>query len=222
MGHGLVAVCVPSFGDWKSAMATSMASMCMYSVTHGISVALINQSSSQVASGRNALVRRALELKADWVLFVDSDMAFPPTTLAQLLSSGKDVVGVLCHKKAPPFDQVGSLLDERKGAVARAEYLGTGILLCRSELFRRLPAPWFVHRWGDAAAASASNLDGEVSEDIGFMRQLRAAGVDIWADLELSPKIGHIGELVVTSDTIAAGGPQFKDIGQMAGYRRMK
>src|SRR6476620_5674218 len=52
-----------------------------YFLTHG-----------HLIEARNRLTATALGWGADWVLFIDDDMAFPPNTLAALLAHGKRVV----------------------------------------------------------------------------------------------------------------------------------
>jgi len=220
--HGLVAVCIPSYGDWKSAMAVSMVSMCMYSVTHGINTAIVSHSSCNVASGRNALVRRALEFCAEWILFCDADMTFPPEALERLLSARKDAIGVLYRRRIMPYIHVGEPLIEGhspKSGIVQAKRLGCGFVLFRSSVFRRLPAPWFVHTWGSEADKSPSNVDGEISEDIGFMRNLRESGTPVWIDLDLSVMVGHVGEIIVTE--ASASSASVDDTANLAGFRRV-
>src|SRR6476646_3392159 len=47
----------------------------------------------QLITARNRVATAALEWGADWLLFIDDDMSFPPNTLAALLAHGKRVIG---------------------------------------------------------------------------------------------------------------------------------
>ena len=47
---------------------------------------------SLIYSARNEICRQALKDNYDYVLWLDSDMVFPPETIAKLLADGKNIV----------------------------------------------------------------------------------------------------------------------------------
>jgi hypothetical protein len=166
------------------------------SVKSGVDLAIISQGGSQVATVRNNLVRSAQRSGAEWLLFIDDDMIFPAHTLMKLLFHNKDIVGVICSMRGPPYRSIGRVMDgEIKTGLARAYELGTGVLLVRMSVFDRMPSPWFKHTWEDVER-SENNPDGELSEDLYFIREIQKRGTEVWCDLDLSLEIGHVGDQV--------------------------
>jgi hypothetical protein len=66
------------------------------------------------------------------------------------------------------------------------DYCGMGALLMRTDVVADLPRPWFRH--------GLNAQGGDIGEDVGFCRALRAAGYPIYIDHDLSKEIEHIGQ----------------------------
>lgn len=191
----MVAVAVPSYSAWHPAMGICTLSMCTRAAHTGFSLAILSHSGGQVASVRNSLVRSAQRVNADWLLFIDDDMTFPRETIERLVGHDKDIVGVICSARVAPYPAIGELMEPRSEHLCRASQLGAGILLVRMSVFNRVPAPWFKHQWG-VEPASSQNQDGELSEDLYFIREARKHGIEVWCDRDLSVEIGHIGDQI--------------------------
>lgn len=146
-------------------------------------------SSSIVANGRNQCVEAALHLKADYLMFIDSDMMFPHTTIDTLLAHRKDIVGGVYPRRGPPFDNLGhTLRDEDRNATSgliEMSHMPTGMLLIDMKVFAGLKRPFF--RFG---------IDEEHGivrgEDWMFSELARAAGFTVWADIDLSKDLRHM------------------------------
>jgi hypothetical protein len=183
----LVAIAVPS-GDMVHAdFAMQLATLCL---NPGARVFLVNAKSSLVMLGRNHCVAAAQIAGASHVLFLDSDLIFPPDTLARLLAHGKDIIGGLYVQRVPPFHPLGVTLEG--GAVPgaglqRMKIMPAGCLLIRLPVFDRLTKPWFNTR------AEGEKLLGE---DYDFCERAGKAGFEIWCDGTLSREIGHIGQQI--------------------------
>ncbi len=172
----------------------------------------INIRGEDTAQGRNRLVRLALEGNADWVLWIDADMIFPPEALLRLLAHDRDIVGVDYRLRAPPFKRIGLFMHDddpkRHTRVPRAQaqarqsgliemaMLGLGLILVRANVFRKLPSPWFGRTWVKEHA-TPDNPDGFSTEDTYFCNVARHYGYPIWCDLDLSAQVQHIGEACV-------------------------
>src|ERR1700743_899829 len=105
-----VAIAVPS-GDMVHAdFARAYAELCMASAK--LRLHLITVKSSIVAEARNNGVELARRRGADFLLFLDSDMLFPPTALFRLLLHRKDIVGATYAKRVAPFGILGDSLSE--------------------------------------------------------------------------------------------------------------
>ena len=137
-----------------------------------------------VEKARNDAVRTmlgAFEGKAQWILFVDGDMVFDPTSLQRILVTAygtcpwADVIGAYCSLKGdlalPTLDTGTGTWESIYPGRGPVEVMRTGaaFLLCKRHVFDRIPAPWFRLR------VPARPLD--------FM-----AEVDNWARMKMDGK----------------------------------
>lgn len=148
---------------------------------------------STISKNRNDITQKALDMAADWVLFLDDDHVLPPATLTKLLAADKPIVSALYTQRQAPFNPVlmdyerpdGQFLWKQlnpteKGLIEVAA-AGAGCLLVRREVFEALQPPYWTlgqinpASWGD---------------DLHFCSRVRAAGFPIYCDL--STPIGHI------------------------------
>lgn len=196
----LVAVGLPTFDDVKADFTLSLVMMVAH--TREVQWAFNHSKATWVAHARNLIVEGAIELGADWLLFVDSDMTFPRETLQRLMSWNKDIVCASYVKKKPPYLTVGSLAqrpgsDDKVGATAQVaanglyemKEIGLGVCLIKMEVFKRLSKPWFHY-----ASRPGSNV--MTGEDILWCNEVKKLGYKIYLDAALSMHVGHIGNYV--------------------------
>jgi len=186
-----VAICFAS-GDMVHAdFALALAGLC--AGAHPIDTPIVNAKSSIVAEARNRCVELAREHGADFLLFLDSDMVFPRTTLQQLLAQDKDIVGATYPRRVPPHSVLGASLPggrtEQDGALIEMRHLPTGCLMIRMSVFDALPGPSFRFLVEPTTGVI-------VGEDYDFCDRARTAGFSVWCDTKLSFEIGHIGQSV--------------------------
>jgi hypothetical protein len=194
-----VAIAVPS-GDMVHAdFAMAYAQLCMASA--GLQLQLITVKSSIVAQARNNGVEIARGFGADYILFLDSDMLFPPTALFRLLLHRKDIVGATYTKRVAPFDILGTKLAAQpavlSGDLLEMQRIPTGCLLIKMDVFEKLSKPYF--RFDVDAQGSI------VGEDYVFCDRAREAGFRIWCDAVMSREVGHIGQSVHRLPELAPG-----------------
>jgi hypothetical protein len=182
------------------------------------------ESGATISLVRNAIVAEFLASDADLLLMLDADQAINAATLERMIDLNKPLVGCMYPTRrfdwtrvdpnarmaprelvyrATPF--VGHLQTDQDGNLhvfegfARADHVGTGILLLRREVFERLIGafPELKHRgFGKDAYPQYSNgprwgffnpLENEegvpLSEDISFCRRWITSGGEIWADI---------------------------------------
>jgi glycosyltransferase involved in cell wall biosynthesis len=166
-----VCICVPATGVHKSHMALALASLSTVSALHGIQIGINGQDLAGIARNRNLLVQIAIDSGADYVLFLDSDMTFPPDMLLKLLAHGKDIVGVPYPKRQPPYELLGAPLNpaDAQSGLAEFEWLPSGLMLIKTDVFRKLPAPWYFESYP---------YDGELETQFGeCLRDALAAPV---------------------------------------------
>jgi hypothetical protein len=146
---------------------------------------------------RNTLAQDAINMDADWTIWLDSDMRFPPDTIARLLESGHDVVTVNASKRKEPIGSTAHVLNratnkmemlsiEPSDEIVQIGSGGFAVAAIRTEVFRRVPGPWFHTPY-------LEDINQIIGEDIYFCSKLGQAGIKIHCDLELSEVIGHTG-----------------------------
>lgn len=151
------------------------------------------------AKSRCQIAKEAISGGFDYVLMVDSDIIVPPGVLDFLLSDPVDVcVGVYprkntTNKETELFRFTEKDFTERFGSDEINEYVnlvnripikgsGLGCALIKTEVFSKIPFPWFKYVTYD---------DGSVlSEDLFFSDQLRKHGITMYADPRV--RCGHL------------------------------
>lgn len=145
--------------------------------------------SSIVANGRNMCVQGALQNDANYLMFIDSDMTFPGEAIDTLLAHKKDIVGCTYRRRGPPFDNHGHAVAGRgvtvNSGLIEMTHMPTGFLLIKMSVFAALRRPYFRFE--------TNEIDGIVrGEDYVFSEMARAAGFQIWCDVDLSKQLTHI------------------------------
>jgi GT2 family glycosyltransferase len=155
-----------------------------------------------IAENRNYIAVQALNNNSDYLLMIDDDMVFEPDLLDKLIANKKDICGVAYH---PRTDMQGRLkfLDEthyinletnkdpKYKNTFECHATGTGIILIKCEVFKKIPRPWFMFEYYD----KPTDLNAgqcKLGEDWFFCREAKKAGFKIWTDPKI--KVNHIGE----------------------------
>ena len=145
---------------------------------------------------RNAMLNDAREVKADYLMFVDTDIIFPPDGLNRLLAKNKDIIGGMYNMKSLPLintikmaDKDGKIIPVTDFEVPNKPFqcyaIPSGFMLIKLEAIKDMKNPF--------------NFDydekGEfIGEDVGFCMRCQKAGLEIWCDPTIN--IGHIGSYV--------------------------
>lgn len=163
---------------------------------------LAMKSGSLIYTSRNDLARKALEIDADYVFWLDSDMYFKPDTLIRMMDTLQkndlDFLTGLYFRRVPPYTPVlFDRLEYHKGICEWTEFksipdglfevggCGFGCVLMKTEMFIDVQS---VH--GNMFAPRGNN-----GEDLAFCMRARECGFKLWCD----PSIicGHVGYSVV-------------------------
>lgn len=184
-----VAVAIPCGTMVHADFAVSLGAM-MHSLGE-MPMSIVMGKSSIVADARNMALDFAQDHKADYVLFIDSDMTFPRDALLRLLVRNVDIVGATYSRRTAPFNFLGDILpqqpaDAPKGLLEMSR-IPTGFLLVKFTVFERLKRPYFRFRVDEEAGVN-------IGEDYEFSDRVRSLGLRIWCDPYLSKELGHIGE----------------------------
>ncbi len=215
-----VAVCVPSNGWWTSATAVSVAKLVRHFVSGQGSegacdvpgeIEIISAKGFMVPEQRSKCVAEAWQMNATHVLWVDSDIVFPEDALLRLLLHNKPVVAVNYPRKSiPPVptayvdnaEETGPLYTRAESSgLVEVKHCGFGLMLCEVAVF-------------DALADDLPLFDFEVqpphklrwcTEDVYFCRKLRAHGIPVFVDHDLSKEVTHMGMLAFTNGMAESG-----------------
>lgn len=184
-----VAVAIPCGTMVHADFAVSLGSM-MHALGE-MPMSIVVGKSSIVADARNMGLDFAQQHKADYVLFIDSDMTFPRDALLRLLVRQVDIIGATYSRRTAPFHFLGDILPEQpadapKGLLEMAR-IPTGFLMVKTSVFERLKRPYFRFRVDEEAGVN-------IGEDFDFSDRVRSLGYRIWCDPALSKELGHIGE----------------------------
>ena len=224
-----LAILVPTHGQWAAEFGESLASAFAALATQGrqlglTALAIHTKAGSLLPKHRDDLVKEALAGGADWLMWMDCDMNFPPHLPLQLLSHGQPIVGINYSRKDGSGTSVA--MNENDGrtmfaagwdgsetGLAQVDVAGFGGLLVKREVYEKLEQPWHPIGWN-------SETGDYVGEDLTFCRAARAAGYRVLIDCDLSHEGGHIGSyeyrLPATQRTIDTPAPDATGDGSQA------
>ena len=205
----VVGVCVPARDEVHTGFAFDFARMVGHDVKHRCKddtngLKLYTMAGTLIFDQREGLVKAALSEGCTHVLFIDSDMRFPPDIISILLSRELPIVGVNAVTRRKPVlstalnleltkdDETGEIkktrwlkVDSRgKEGCEQVTAIGFGATLIAREVFEKLKTPWFSAEWSPR---------GIIGEDIYFCLKALDEGIPTFVDHDLSRYIGHIG-----------------------------
>jgi hypothetical protein len=196
----VLAILVPTLDTVFSQFTHSLSMAMAYHLAHNPNDVLIPimHQGTLLARSRNWLAQQAIDHEADWAIWLDSDMTFPPDTFARLIESGHDVVTTNAPKRKEPIGSTAHVLNKETGRMELLDIsepsfeivpigtCGFAVAAMRTDVFKRVDKPWFFTPYYEAG-------DFIVGEDAYFASQLGKAGIKLMCDLELSEQIGHLG-----------------------------
>lgn len=209
-----VAIAVPCAQVVEPKVLQSMMSLVSYSSEHGFRISEIGVTARQmVDDARNGLAEAFLASPVEWMFWMDSDMLFPPDTLAQLYKTAKDkesklVTGVYYQRKGlnlPCLWVRGNDLSNGDKATINTikgkanEYTGTFTF---PHIDKKEPFP--VHAAGFGCVLTHRSvfekmdrpwfkfIQGVCSEDFYFFTEAQKLGYTLWANPV--PVLAHLGD----------------------------
>lgn len=146
-----------------------------------------------VNNNRTLLVHKAVEMKATHILFVDSDMRFPPDALERLLVHKKDIVGANYQARTNSETTArkdGKFVPLGKQGIEEVDTMGFGLILIDLNVFtspiRSVPPNCFSMPFD-------TSIGLFVGEDVYFCTMARDKGFRVWVDHDLSNQVKHLG-----------------------------
>jgi hypothetical protein len=196
-GGPIVSVCVPSDDHVHAGFFMAFNQMMMHTMTAGESevaaITVQHIGASILPHSRYMLVKNSLRLNPTHLLFIDSDMMFPPDMLTCLLRHGVDMVGINAMSRRPPYNTT-AWISHGNRAVTTAESTGlekawrTGfaVVLIRAAVFEAMAPPYFNYEF-------VPEQDEFRGEDYVFFDRAKAAGFDLYIDHDMSKRVDHVG-----------------------------
>jgi len=209
-----IMVAVPTHVKVPALFAADLANLFAFTVARfpeGTELGLVMRVGTYVHSARNELLREALRQEVDYILWLDSDMRFPPDTLLRLLShripglvganySTKDFPGrFVAIKEVTKPGVPGKVLvtDDDSEGLEEVEAIGFGVCLLDMTAVQHLDPedpdfhPFFFE-W-------VEGMGTQYGEDVLFCNSLREEGKRIFVDHDLSKVVAHIGDYEYTT-----------------------
>lgn len=193
-----VAVCIPSYGDWKASFCCDVIEAISISSQHpdmpaGSQLQLFNIKSSILPQSRSMLANDALKWGATHLWWLDCDMRIPSDALQRLLARKLDIVGAnyvsrhyphapTAWKNGRKFSSAGLTGVEPVG------FLGMGCLLMTRAAVEAVEEPRFMFGF-------TRNDKKYVGEDVYFFDKAARAGFVPHVDHDLSQAVKHIGDV---------------------------
>lgn len=190
-----VAVLVPTRDTVHSHFSFCLTQLVKTNQEAGIETLIFFDASTILLNQRINLANKAVEANAEYILWLDSDMMFPPTTLLRLLKHNKDIVACNYMKRAEPVKSVAyknikdwnswlPLIEQDE--LETVEGVGMGCMLMKTKLFNELEPPYFYFKYD-------TKLGIWHGEDFELCKNLRKLGYSIFIDMSLSTQIKHVG-----------------------------
>ena len=171
---------------------------------------------------RNTLVHLFLKTDFDYILFVDADMSFSSLDIEKMIESNVDVIAGAFPKKTIT-EEYGLSLNNLKisGNLVECDYVGTGIILIKREVFLKLQEysekyinvdnnfSWmdvgeYVNNFFDTAI-----VDGQyLPESYLFCKKWKDVGGKIYIYPDMN--IGHVGNFLFSGNFLKSD--QYKSI----------
>lgn len=158
-----------------------------------------------VHQGRNKIADKC---HTDYLLFIDSDMAFPVDGLMKLIDLDKDICGgMYFSRKAPNLPLVYHLKEGNYAAIEEipdkpfsCDAIATGFMLIKKEVLDGFDS--YVKKNKQLPFDFMKQTDGELGEDLAFCKRAKELGFEIWCDPTI--EIGHVATEVVTRNNYEA------------------
>jgi len=194
-----VSVCVPCRDMVHAAFAFDLSRLLQHTGTIGLDVLPHFCMGTLIVNQRESLVEMAKEAASTHILWLDSDMMFPPDTLQVLMQHDQPIVaGNYATRQYPHktvaytelHDWTSYVVHDSRAAepLIEVEAIGMGCMLVRMDVIEAMPTPRFQTTY-------IPTTGDHMGEDFYFCQQARALGHRIYVDDMLSRNLGHLGTI---------------------------
>lgn len=210
-------VVIPAYGDvLQTTTFTSVLGLQALLSQKGIGMATTTFSFPDIVDTRNVCTTLWYKTMEDYdaMLWVDSDMGFPPELVLDMLAFGEPLVGCIYRMKQDRVGWVGGLKErgERRGDFIEVNGVGFGVTLIRRTVIESMliSGEALIDRQIDQHAAAKYLIEagcdhiirafdrfhheerGFLSEDYSFCERWVKCGGKVWANI--GHEITHVGQ----------------------------
>lgn len=153
-----------------------------------------------ISGARATMLRKALDVKADVIVFIDHDISWSPADLVKLIETKADVAaGLYRFKYSDKVEYMGVLDDDERGfpkvredGCVKADRVPAGFLKVTREAVNRFMKAYPHLMYGEACNPSVdlfnhgAHKDAWWGEDYAFSRNWTDAGGEIWVVPDLT------------------------------------
>lgn len=190
-----LAVCIPTKDLLHSPHALSLVELVKFNTMNDIDTHVFMNASTVLLTQREQLAQQAIDLDAEYILWLDSDMVFPATTAIRLMSHNEDCIAANYVKRQFPlkgvaYKKIGNwenpLRFEISNELETVEGVGMGCMLIKTDIFKNIPKPWFEFTF-------SPDSNDFLGEDMNICKKINATGASIKIDTILSRELKHLG-----------------------------
>lgn len=185
-------------------------------ITHTMSlpgideVHYIDKGGVRTDKNRNVILKNAIDLGVDAILWLDADMLYPHDIVEKYLEHEFDVMGCLYFKRSAPYDAVGYLKGTNpikpfrtlrpdmleKDTVMVVDGLGFGGMMVKMSVYDALGDDKWMNY--DKNFHLPFETENQLTHDLVFCRKVQEYGYEVKLHTGIKP--GHIADYVVTED----------------------
>jgi len=197
---GKLAVLIPCRDNVYSAHAMGVIELVKYNTLNDIDTHVFMDASTVLLAQRQNLAQAAVDIGADYMLWLDSDVVVPSTAALRLLAHNESVVCANYVRRQVPhkgvaYEKIGDwqnpLPFEIYDDLVPIEGIGMGCMLMKTSILEDIELPWFEFTW-------TPESNDFLGEDMYLCKKIIAAGHTIKVDTVLSQDIYHLGTYAFT------------------------
>lgn len=149
---------------------------------------IFSAKSCLVPKNRRVIAEAFMESDCSHLLFLDTDMVFPPDIVERLLEMRVPVAAANCVTRKFPVRFTADLPTTRgSGGIERVWRVGTAVMLVERSVFEKIGKPWFGLGWDPRTGS-------ELGEDYMFCQHCGDVGIPIYISHDLSKDVYHVGK----------------------------
>ena len=190
-----LAVLIPCRDTLHSAHALSLAEMIKFNTMNDLDTHVFMDASTILLTQRERLATAAVDLGAEYCLWLDSDITFPAGIALKLLAHNEPIVACNYIRRQLPakgvaYQVIGDwenpLPFEIYDDLVEVQGVGMGCMLMKTEIFSKIPKPWFEFGWSPES-------NDHLGEDMLLCQKIASAGYTVKIDSVLSQELRHLG-----------------------------